>query len=270
MAGAAHYLIRGGIQGRERLRVVSRVMHPSTISLLGRAGLARGLVCWEPGCGGGDVAFDMARMVAPNGNVLATDIDEAKLDLARIEAAEQNLDNVEFRFGNVLQETSDRAFDFVHARFLLSHVPNPASALTNMWNALRPGGTLVVEDVDFSGYFCYPSNAAIWRYVELYIRTAERKGGDANVGPRLASLLAAAGFEDVRMNVVQHASTVGEVKLLTPLTMENIADSVLSEGLADRTEIDGLVMELYQFANTPGTIGCTPRIFEAWGRRPLS
>jgi hypothetical protein len=106
--------------------------------------------------------------------------------------------------------------------------------------------------------------------VELYIRTAERKGGDANVGPRLASLLAAAGFEDVRMNVVQHASTVGEVKLLTPLTMENIADSVLSEGLADRTEIDGLVMELYQFANTPGTIGCTPRIFEAWGRRPLS
>jgi ubiquinone/menaquinone biosynthesis C-methylase UbiE len=228
------------------------------------------MVCWEPGCGGGDVAFDLARMVAPNGNVLATDIDDAKLDLARREAAEQNLDNIEFRFGNVLKESSDRGFDFVHARFLLSHVPNPASALTNMWNALRPGGTLAVEDVGFSGYFCYPSNAAISRYVELYTRTAERKGGDANLGPRLASLLAAAGFEDVQMNVVQHASTVGEVKLLTPLTMENIADSVLSEGLADRTEIDALVMELYEFANTPGTIGCTPRIFEAWGRRPLS
>ena len=59
-----------------------------------------------------------------------------------------------------------------------------------MWNALRPGGTLAVEDVDFSGYFCYPSNPAIWRYVELNTRTAERKGGDANLGPRLAPLLA--------------------------------------------------------------------------------
>jgi len=245
-------------------------MRPTTILLLERAGLGPGMLCWEPGCGGGDVAFDMAHLVAPNGNVLATDIDEAKLDLARMEAAEQNVENIEFRFGNVLKEGPDCGFDFVHARFLLSHVPNPASALTNMWNALRPGGTLAVEDVDFSGYFCYPSNPAIWRYVELYTRTAERKGGDANLGPRLASLLAAAGFEDVQMNVVQHASTVGEVKLLTPLTMENIADSVLSEGLADRTEIDALVIELYQFANTPGTIGCTPRIFESWGRRPLS
>ncbi len=40
-----HYLIRGGIEGRERLRVLGRVMRPDTLPLLERAG-RRG-----PGCG---------------------------------------------------------------------------------------------------------------------------------------------------------------------------------------------------------------------------
>ena len=169
--------------------LLSRVMRPSTIALLERAGIGPGMVCWEAGCGGGDVAFDIARMVAPGGTVLGTDIDEAKLGLAQAEAADQNLHNVEFRFGNVAQDAPEGIFDFVHARFLLTHVPNTSAALRTMWHALRPGGTIAVEDVDFSGYFCYPTNAAFRRYVDLYTRTAERKGADANIGPRLPSFL---------------------------------------------------------------------------------
>ena len=38
--------------------------------------------------------------------------------------------------------------------------------------------------------------------------------------------------------------------MISPLTMENIADAVMAEGLASRTEIDQLVTELYEFANT--------------------
>ena len=46
------------------------------------------------------------------------------------------------------------------------------------------------------------------------------------------------------MNVVQPAGTQGEVKLLNPLTMENIADAVLAEGLASCVEIDQIVAEV--------------------------
>jgi hypothetical protein len=128
---------------------------------------------------------------------------------------------------------------------------------------------LAVADVDFKGYFCHPNSNAFWRYVELYIRTARLRGADANIGPRLPGLLTAAGFANVDMNVVQIAATTGEVKLLSPLTMENIGDSVVTEGLATREEVDQLIVELYEFANTPGTIGSTPRIVEVWGQRPF-
>ena len=225
------------------------------------------MVCLEAGCGGGDVAFDMARLVRPGGAIVATDIDETKLRLAREEAAQEELTNIEFRLADITKDGLDREFDFVHARFLLTHLQNPAGALTKMWHAMRPGGIIVIEDIDFTGYFCYPECLAQRRYAELYTETVRRRGADANIGPRLPPLLTAAGFEDVEMNVVQPASTTGDVKIITPLTMENIADSAVEEGLASREEIDRLIAELYEFANTPGTIGCMPRVFQVWGRR---
>jgi ubiquinone/menaquinone biosynthesis C-methylase UbiE len=267
MAGESHYPIRGGTHGRERLRVLSRVMRSSTMALLQRAGIAPGMTCLDAGCGGGDVAFDMARLVAPGGRVIGTDVDDTKLELARAEAAADGLDNVEFRHSDARVEIPDEPFDLVHARFLLSHLADPATALANLRASLRPGGVLAVEDVDFSGYFCEPEHAAFRRYIELYTQAAHRKGGDPELGRRLAALVARAGFDDVRMNVVQHASTEGEVKLISALTMENIADAVIAEGLTDRAETGLLIAELYEFGRRPDTIGATPRIFEVWARR---
>jgi hypothetical protein len=122
----------------------------------------------------------------------------------------------------------------------------------------------VLEDIDFRGYFCHPESAALWRYIELYTQTVQRRGGDANIGPRLPALLTGAGFEGVQMNVVQPAGTA-EVKLLSAITMESIADAVMAEGLATQAEIDRIVVELHEFANSSSTLASTPRIVEAWG-----
>jgi SAM-dependent methyltransferase len=196
------------------------------------------------------------------------DIDEVKIDIARSEAAAKQLGNIEFRLVNIGESDPEAEFDFAHVRFLLSHLPNPVEAPAKIRRVLRPGGILVVADTDFRGYFCDPDCPALWRYVELYTQTVKRRGGDANIGPRLPALLAENGFEQVQMNVVQPAGTEGEVKLLSPLTMENIADAVLTEGLASRAEIDQLVTELYEFARAPGTVGCAARVVEVWGCRP--
>src|SRR5688572_1143214 len=98
-----HYIIRGGVKGRERLRVISGVLRPSTLALLGRVGVRAGMTCLDAGCGGGDVARELARLVGPSGRVVGIDIDETKLDLARGEAAAEGLTNVEFRQADVIE-----------------------------------------------------------------------------------------------------------------------------------------------------------------------
>jgi 2-polyprenyl-3-methyl-5-hydroxy-6-metoxy-1,4-benzoquinol methylase len=93
---APSYIIRGGIAGRERLRILSRVMRPTSLALLQRAGLRPNINVLEIGSGGGDLAFDIARIVGSAGRVLGTDIDQTKLELATSEASEQGLTNVSF------------------------------------------------------------------------------------------------------------------------------------------------------------------------------
>jgi SAM-dependent methyltransferase len=260
------YIIRGGIEGRERLRVLSRVLGPTTRAFLEHAGARPGMRCLELGCGGGDVACDLARLAGPEGSVVATDIDDPQLAIVRAEAAAQGLTTIAFAHSDITHDVPEAPFDFIHARFLLTHLADPAAALARARSVLAPGGVIAIEDIDFRGHFAYPHSPALDRYVALYTETVRLRGGDANIGPRLPGLLAGAGFADVRLAITHPAGHEGDVKLMSPITMENIAPAVLAAGLATADEIKAIAEELYTFARTPGTVAGMPRIFEVWGR----
>ena len=260
-----HYIIRGGVEGRERLRVLSRVLQPTTLSLFDRVNIKRGMVCLDVGCGRGDVTFDLARMAGSEGRVVGTDIDETKLQLARQEAEAQKLSNVEFQLTDIRETRGEPEFDLVYARFLLTHLSNPRDALIKMKQLLKVGGLMVVEDIDCTGYFCYPDFPAFSRYRELYIEAVRHKGGDANIWARLPVLLLDAEFSQVKMNVVQPMGLSGEVKLINPITMENIAESVIALELASQDEVKSIVAEMYEFADNPRTLAGVPPVFQTWG-----
>jgi SAM-dependent methyltransferase len=245
-------------------------MRPATLSLFQRAGVQPGMSCLDVGCGGGDVAFDLARLVGPAGRVVAIDIDPVKVDLARREAEAQQIGNIEFRHASIFECELEAEFDFAFSRFVLSYLRDPAKALAIIRNAVRPGGSVALADIEFGAHFCEPHHPAFWRFVNLFIETVKRRGGDANLGPRLPGLMRESGFESVQVDVVQSAGMLGDVKLLAPITMENIADAVLTEELASQAEIDRIVAELYDLMQDPSFVVSTPRIVEAWGVRPAA
>jgi ubiquinone/menaquinone biosynthesis C-methylase UbiE len=262
-----HYVIRGGEQGWERLQVLARVMQPFTATLLDRVGVTKGMSCLDVGCGGGQVTCELARRVGPEGKVLGLDIDETKLSLARRAAARQGLGNAEFQHTDIRAAAGSQDRDLLYSRFLLTHLSDPARVVGQMCTYLRPGGVLVLEDIDFSGYFTHPPSPSFRRYHALYTAAVRRRGGDPDMGPRLPMLLAAAGFESIQMSIVQPMGFEGEVKLLNAITMENIADVVVEERLASREEIDYIVRQLYEIADIPCTIAGMPRVVQAWGYR---
>ena len=120
-----HYLIRGGIEGRERLRVLARVTRPTTLALLERAGVSAGMRCLDVGCGGGDVSFDLASLVGITGSVVGVDLDATKLELARGDAEQAEVSNVEFRVADVVDGLGEEEYDVVYARFVLTHLREP-------------------------------------------------------------------------------------------------------------------------------------------------
>ena len=264
--GANEYVLRGGEKGAERLNLLARAKWPTTWSLLQRVGVRRGMHCLDVGCGIGAVTLKLAQRVGPNGRAVGTDRDERCLEIARQEALRRKLPAL-FRVESAdeLQEAS--VYDLVYSRFLLTHLTEPGRALGRMAAAARPGGLVVVEDIEFAGHFCYPACPAFDRYVSLYQQVVRRKGSDPNIGPRLPGLLVDSGLQDVRLKVVQPAYRHGLGKQMAQVTLEHIREAVVQEALASSNEIDALITELDQFARGPRTIMSLPRIFQVWGRR---
>lgn len=269
MTHSSHYVIRGGPEGRERLRVLGRIMHPTSMALFDRCGIKDGMACLDVGCGGGDVTLELARRVAPTGAVVGLDIDEEKVRIARAEAEQRGVANVDFRVSDIGDAAGPPAFDLVYARFLLTHLREPEGAVGGFRRKLRPGGLLVVEDIDFSGHFTHPESEAFRRYHALYCATVTRRGGDPNIGPRLPGLLRQAGFQDIHVTAVQPLALEGETKLISALTMESIAGAVLADGLASQEEVEAIVRELYAFAADPSTLAGPPRVVQVSGRMPV-
>lgn len=262
------YVIRGGLEGRERLRVLSRVMWPTTAALLDRVGIVPDARCLDVGCGGGDVTVALAERV-PDGAVVGIDLDVTKIDLARDEASAAGVGNVEYRVADVFEPPrDDERFDVAYVRFVLTHLPDPARALACICSHVRPGGTVVVEDIDFRGHFCDPPSDAFQAYVDLYSAAVRSRGCDPDIGGRLPNLVRGAGLVERGMNVVQPAGFEGEVCLLAPITLEAIGDAVTGAGLATEAELHAVVDDLYAFVQQEDTVVSLPRIVQAWGRVP--
>ena len=260
-----NYIISGGVKGRERLRILSQVMAGDTNRLLDCVGIKPGMACLDAGCGGGDVTCELARRVGETGTVVGLDMDQIKLDIARQEAKEQHYTNVEFRYADIYKESGKAEFDRVYSRFLLTHLRDPSDALLRLQSFLKPGGVGIFEDIDFSGYYTYPKSEAFTKYCSLHIQAARLRGGDSNIGQRLPVLVQQAGFKKIQIQIVQPVAFEGDVKLIDPITMENIAETVIEEGLASREEVNAIVRELYAFANNTETVAGLPRIVQVWG-----
>ena len=128
---------------------------------------------------------------------------------------------------------------------------------------------MIVEDIDFSGHFVDPQSNALDRYHELYCATVRRRGGDPNIGPKLPVLLKNSGFLDVRTSVVSADEFSWRGETHKSLTMENIADAAIAEGLTTAEEVAEIVDSLYEYAQDPETFSGLPRVVQAWGRRRL-
>ena len=262
------YVLAGGSTGRERLRILSRVLEHGTTNLMQRAGIGTGMRCLDAGCGGGDVSTLLARRVGAEGSVLGVDQDAASIEIARQEAESAGLGNLEFRVADVLGlDIADR-FDAIYCRFLMTHLPDRKRALDILLDQLKPGGIAIFEDVDFSGHFSFPESPAMQEYMRLYMAANQKLGGDPYFGLQLPAFLRDGGLQDVQVSVNQPAALEGDAKLINPITLEAALDRIVEANLATVDQIEALADALYADARNPDMLVSMARVMQAWGRKP--
>jgi SAM-dependent methyltransferase len=222
--------------------------------------------CVDLGCGGGAVTLDIATLVAP-GEVVGVDMDETKLDLARIDAERRGIENVQFRAANVNEWNEPDSYDAVYARFLLQHLSDPIDLLRRMWSAVREGGALIVEDADFDGLCCHPPNDGFDFFVHAYAEAIRRRGGDHAMGRKLYGYMLVVGVSGCHVALVQSVRTTGEEKTLAWSTLQASREAIVAEGIATDGEVDAALASLRSFTDDPSTLIGGPRIFQLWARK---
>src|SRR5215510_8167997 len=111
--------------------------------------------------GSGASALPAAERVAPDGRVLAVDLAEGLLDLAREKAVQRGLSNIEFRVGDFEElGLPDHNFDAVICVFGIFFVPDMSGAVRELWRMVRPGGRLAITT--WGPNFCEPANTIFW------------------------------------------------------------------------------------------------------------
>jgi SAM-dependent methyltransferase len=235
----------------------------ATFRYLAATGVSAGWSCWEIGAGGGSVARWLAERVAPGGSVLATDLEikwmPAESAAVRVERHDVASDPV-----------PENAYDLIHARLVLVHLPERDRILAALAASLRPGGWLVVEDFDHAfddGTHPATADEAFLRYVNhAFTRMLALRGGDSSYPRTLLHRLDRAGLHQVggegRLVFARGGSAGASIHIAN---LRQAGDHMAAAGLVTGEEISRAVSLL----EDPALIWPMPIMISAWGRKRL-
>lgn len=147
------------------------------------------------GCGTGEDAVALARLVAPGGTVTGLDASAAMVDEARRRAAGH--DGVAFVVGDARRlDLSAGSVDGCRAERVLLHMDRPAEVVAEVARVLRPGGRAVVAEPDWGTLVIDAPDPDAGRAVAAAGATRFRS---PFAGRTLRRLLLEAGLTDVEV-----------------------------------------------------------------------
>jgi ubiquinone/menaquinone biosynthesis C-methylase UbiE len=182
-------------------------------------GLAEGMAALDAGCGPGLITAMMAEVVGAGGSVVGLDVSDTRLAEARTLCS--GLPQCRFVQADVRQTgLPDNSFDYVWSQFLFEYLPNPEPALTELIRVTRPGGRVVVADVDGPGDLNWPFPEDLREGLQKLSAVVAKTGFDVQVGRKMFHLFRRAGLRQVRVHLAPLHVTAGEadVRLLEDWT----------------------------------------------------
>lgn len=261
------YLLAGQASELERLQLQSRVWEPSGRRLLEQIGEGAGARVLDVGCGVLGWLGVLSEWVGPDGEVVGTDIDDALLAAADQYVADEALGNVALveddLFASRLEPSS---FDLVHARYVVCPLGRGPEQMQTYLRLARPGGTIVLEDPDFSAWHFNPPAPALEKLIALCEETFRRGGGDWEAGRKHLDLLRSFGIEghvraeilalephDPYLRMILQFATSLEERLLALVTSDEL-QQLRNEGEAELQD--------------PTRWGTTFALLQSWGQCP--
>lgn len=248
----------------EAQRLLIKGDEPTTRHQLLLTGLKPGMRAVDAGGGAGFVSRIMADIVTATGEVLLVDQSDERLQVARDYTAP--FTHVSFVSGALEQiPLPADSVDYVFCRFVFEYLQNQEAVFAELVRILRPGGRLVVGDLDYNVMTHYPLPDGVEAQLhEALGQLARKKLFDPFAGRKLYHYYHRAQLEQIQVHLLPHHLFYGEVaeKDLFNFDMKVKQIEQLSKAGVLKLSFDvaQFAKEVRAFFRSPGRFSYTPLI----------
>jgi len=220
------------------------------------------------GCGPGVILNEVSALHA---SVRATGMD---ISADRVkEAIQRNRENSRLNFvrgdAQAIPFPSNR-FDLVYSRMLLQYLREKEKAVAEMARVCRPGGIVLLQDLDGQLLWHYPEDASVQRAVEKVLAALAPTGFDPFVGRKLFYLAQKAGLRNVEVQVEPYHLIAGAVEkhILRQWELKlDIAKSQMAKALGSKAEAEEQIQRFLEYLCRPDTLTYSVQ-FTVTGEKP--
>src|SRR5467141_5143876 len=206
------------------------------------------------GCGPGVI---LREVCAIDSSITGTGID---ISAERVqEAIRKNPANSRVKLlrgdAHAMQFPSD-SFDLVYSRMLFEYLHDKQQAAAEMVRVCRPGGSVLLQDLDGQLLWNYPEDPVVQCAVEKVVAGLASTGFDPFVGRKLFSLAHKAGLENIEVQVECYHLIAGEIELRILRQWElklEIARPQLARVLGGQSEAKKQIRAFLDYLSRPDT-----------------
>ena len=221
------------------------------------------------GCGPGVILRSVVNL---DSSIRATGIDISRERLQQ--ARERNRDNshVQFVRGDAqAMEFQSNSFDLVYCRMLLQYLKEKEKAVSEIARVCKPGGTVLLQDLDGQLLWHYPEDPSVQRTLEKVVAALATTGFDPFVGRKLFSMARNAGLTNIDVQAECYHLIVGEADphILKQWELKlEIAGPQMSRVLGSESEARKQSQAFLDFLRRPDTLTYST-VFTVTGEKPL-
>ena len=254
-----------------RLRMQARMWERATARLLDEIGLGPGATCLDAGCGPGETMRAMAERVGSTGRVLGVDADAAlgEMTLAMLHDEGHKQCDVRTQDLSAAEPIPGEPFDLVYARLVLFHLPERVEVLARLWDAVAPGGHLLIQDYDIRFVGTLPQLPFADELARVITGTFLAAGADVAAGTRLPQL-----FTDAGIGAPDGTDVAGRVESLAAGrgylegTFRSLLPAALAHGITTEEDAAQTLAEIDRdAARFPDRPLLYPLMVGAWKRK---
>lgn len=229
------YVLQTGKQGAERLNLQQDFLSEASNEHLRKAGLSRGKIVLDVGCGNGAMIPHLAEEVGEEGHVYAIEMSEKQIELAKEKVKSKGLKNVTFIQGDIrsLKECPEKA-DIAYIRYVLMHVPDPGRVLTQVKNLMKPGGFIALQEPIMST----SQYKDMGEYSNTILALGEKMKVDYDIGKKLEDLCRKAGYVNPVVSYRRPTAEMPVIKHMLCLGLNEWKNKAIGEKITTQEKVE--------------------------------